>query len=111
MPCQAEEAPLLDLDDTLHTERRVRHRTCHTFLQIQLIARTPLPGTADTLSRYLVGTAASSTHLLHVSGLAPDQQLHVQGIVFHTIHESIRRGFRDEQLFCRGEAPLTPVPL
>ena len=50
-------------------------------LQIKLIARTPLLGTADTLSRYLVGTVASSTHLLHVSGLAPDQQLRVRGIV------------------------------
>ena len=111
MPCQAEEAPLLDLGDTLHTERRVRHRTCHTFLQTQLIARTPLPGTADTLSRYLVGTAASSTHLLHVSGLAPDQQLRVWGIVFDTNHESIRRGFQDDQLFYRGKAPLTSLPL
>jgi len=111
VPCQAEEAPLLDLGDTLHTERRVRHQTCHTFLQTQLIARTPLPGTADMLSRYLVGTVASSTHLPHVSGLEVDKQLHVLRIVFHTTHGSIRRGFRDEQLFYRGEAPLTPVPL
>ena len=80
-------------------------------LQTQLIARTPLPGTADTLSRYLVGTLASSTHLLHVSGLAPDQQLRVWGIVFDTIHESIRRGFQDDQLFYRGKAPLTSLPL
>lgn len=109
VPCQAEEAPLLDLSDTLHTERRARHQTCHTFLQTRLIARTPLPGTPDTLSRYLVGTVASSTHLAHVSGIEVDQQLRVRGILYHTTRGSIGRGFRDESLIYRGEARLAPV--
>ncbi|MDB5234764.1 MAG: hypothetical protein JWR44_1757, partial [Hymenobacter sp.] len=75
----------------------------------ELIARTPLPGTADTLSRYRVGTAASSTHLAHVSGLEVDQQLRVRGILYQTTQGSIGRGFRDERLIYRGEARLAPV--
>ena len=109
VPCQAEEAPLLDLGDTLRTERRALHQTCYTFLQTQLLARTPLPGTPDTLSRYRVSTVASSTHLAHVSGLEVDQQLRVRGIVYHTTRGSIGRGFQDEQLIYRGEARLAPM--
>jgi hypothetical protein len=109
VPCRAEETSLLDLGDTLRTVRRARHQTCYTFLQTQLLARTPLPGTPDTLSRYQVGTVAASTHLAHVSGLEVDQQLRVRGIVYRTTHGSIGRGFQDEQLIYRGDARLEPV--
>jgi hypothetical protein len=69
----------------------------------------PLPGTADTLSRYLIGTVASSTHLAHVPSLEVNQQLRVRVIVFDLTHGNIRRGFQDEPLSYRGEAHLAPV--
>ena len=100
---------MLGLDDTLYTGRRARHQTCYTFLQTQLIARTPLPGTAETLSCHQVVTMAASPHLVPGSGREVDQQLRVRGILYHMTQGSIERGFRDKRLVYCGEARLAPV--
>ena len=78
-------------------------------MQTQLVARTPLPGTADTHSRYLVGTMASSPRLAPGSGCEMNQQLRVRGILYHMTQGSIERGFRDGRLTYRGEACPAPV--